>query len=436
MTIKYILTAIGSYGNIVPFLRLGCELHSKGYNVVAITNASHCKHFDKLNIVSYPIDTEIEYENYLSRVDELNHPRTIANIYRDFYLPMVSEEINLIIRLSEKCQSVIIMNDAPGISARIAAEYLNLPIFSIVTYPNHFTAFSYLEMLLSSQLHSAITGIRQEFNLPEIGDYGLWWHKVNCFIATWPNWFSQAHAAMSITYHVGFILPENRSIALKNDSEVKNEILITGGSATFAGKHFFETAIRACLTARKHFKVIAKKQIWESFPIKEFGCHISEVDSLFNNIARSSLVIHHGGMGTIGQCIAQAIPQLILADGGDRPQNGKIVQDLKLGIALDKSDWLQDRISSAIDKLMDSREITKEHEFYASDVISNDPISRIIELLESHHVRAHSNQAPSSYEDNFDQLLMLDRLRTLTPTQRKILLSKYKLRLHNGLSKL
>ena len=44
-----------------------------------------------------------------------------------------------------------------------------------------------------------------------------------------------------------------------------------------------------------------------------------------------SVVIHHGGLGTLGTAAAAGVPQVILASGADRPDNGMSVQNLGIG---------------------------------------------------------------------------------------------------------
>ena len=58
-----------------------------------------------------------------------------------------------------------------------------------------------------------------------------------------------------------------------------------------------------------------------------------------DSLAQTRLVIHHGGMGITGRCLALGLPQLILAAGGDRPENGRRVQELGVGkyLALDRA---------------------------------------------------------------------------------------------------
>jgi UDP:flavonoid glycosyltransferase YjiC (YdhE family) len=50
-------------------------------------------------------------------------------------------------------------------------------------------------------------------------------------------------------------------------------------------------------------------------------------------------VVHHGGIGTVARALAAGTPQLLLADGGDRPDHARRLERLGLARWLPPQRW-------------------------------------------------------------------------------------------------
>jgi hypothetical protein len=94
-------------------------------------------------------------------------------------------------------------------------------------------------------------------------------------------------------------------------------------------------------------------------------------------------VIHHGGLGTLSNALAAGIPQLVLAVGGDRPDNGLRLQKLGVGEFLPRSQWQPDIIADTLSRLVASPS-TREHcQDVSRRVLESDPVNAACSVIES-----------------------------------------------------
>jgi rhamnosyltransferase subunit B len=73
-------------------------------------------------------------------------------------------------------------------------------------------------------------------------------------------------------------------------------------------------------------------------------------------LPRARALIHHGGIGTVARSLAEGTPQLIVPCVGDQPFNGKTVHGLGAGLSISHDLYLRDPVR-ALKSLLDSRAI-------------------------------------------------------------------------------
>src|SRR5439155_4645874 len=66
-----------------------------------------------------------------------------------------------------------------------------------------------------------------------------------------------------------------------------------------------------------------------------------------------SVVLCHGGYGTVLAAIEHGIPMIVVPFGADQPINARSVQRLGLGHVIDEEDLTADRLRSAVRSLLD-----------------------------------------------------------------------------------
>jgi rhamnosyltransferase subunit B len=117
-------------------------------------------------------------------------------------------------------------------------------------------------------------------------------------------------------------------------------LVFTPGSGTTSVAPFFEKALRVCeaaklpgiLLSRQHFSVTAART-----PIMK-----ADFVDLAKVLPNAQLLVHHGGIGTTAQALRAGIPQIIVPDRFDQPDNAIRIANLGLGAAMMKDDQSPD----------------------------------------------------------------------------------------------
>lgn len=368
---------------MTPFVRLAEALTERGHSATLFTHLRFCKEYNRSGIDFVPIDSEAEFAAYCADGYELNSPKTVSSFFKKHIFPSLETQVTQLMQKAQGKNTVLVTSETPGLAVRLAAECLSLPYASVLLYPAHVLTMRAYESLLQGPLAPEVARIRLCLGLTPNPDVRFWWNNASGYIAAWPEWFFRVEdASVRPLAYGGFIWADNLEADREGrDISPPSRVLITGGSAQFAGADFFELSERACEEARVPTTIVNRYRV-NSGPSGTHVRHVAKLPSLAAAMASFELIIHHGGLGTIGQAIGAGVPQLILAAGGDRPDNGERVQQLGVGRYFPRKRWTSELISRAvIDMLSDSSLRDKAKQCMKMDSPSN-KLSGSCELLE------------------------------------------------------
>lgn len=358
---RFILSTFGSQGNVSPFIRLGISLKQWGHDVILITHTHYADYFGETGLRIVGIGDRASHERMLEDGNQLNDPRMVVEFFGTHVIPYALREAEIACELVG-CErsTVCITSEHPGLGLRIAATKLRAPLVTVHLYPAS-VATRDLTIALLENLRDQIGAVCSRIGIAPPKDLKSWWGLASAQVAAWPRWFYDVHLSPPGLIYAGFLWHSPRDTQLgagtvPSDYSGNPSILATGGTGGFAGREFFDLINRAAPLLHDGVLLVANNAQPLPSPLSSDLVWVPKVDYLWDRICRASLVINHGGLGTVGQCVCAGIPQLILAAGGDRPLNGKIVQELGLGLFLPKRLWSPSAVAAACRELLnDSR---------------------------------------------------------------------------------
>lgn len=387
---QILLSAYGTISNIQPLIPVGRELAHRGHDVNVFTNAPHVLRFQMPGLRFTELDSAAEFEAFVNEGQLLARPSALPEVYRRHYLPKVRREFDSMEAVVRPGKTVLLANDAPGVASRLIAEKYRVPLISVMTYPSHLAAGRLLEELMTGSLALEINELRSEVGLAQEEDLQWWWHLPNHYIGVWPSWFARIRdTSGNKTSLVGFIYDDEVE-SVPNDlmeflaTEGNRVILVTGGSAKFAGSEFFRLVMSAARKANLRALAV-NRQMADS--TEESTLCRTEVPSLSALMPHVSAVVHHGGMGTISQALKAGVPQLMLADGGDRPENAIRVEELGVGKFVPRSQWSEARLTNALSEIVDNPHLQRRCKSIAEKLTSDSGLWRVCDLVERYAER-------------------------------------------------
>ena len=320
---RIILTTVGSAGSVIPFVRIGKVLRKRGHDVSLISNCHYESMAINAGLDFRPVDDPPEYEEHLRETGLLNEPRGFLRFYKKYFLPGVLKECRLIEQLYRPKETIIVTRSQPAIAALLSAEKFSLPIVSTFLAPFDVKVIPVFEQLLDEMFGETINHNRLELGLSPNKHWRYWLKSGHSSLGLWPEWFAPREAAWpKLMALSGFVLPEpkqSKSVGLPlpiQEMIVKGQrpILVTGGTGLFFGKEMFSVCINACRKLGCPVLLVSryKEQVPQNLPPDVYWYEHLPFEEVVSHL---SIIIHHGGIGTMSQALAGGIPQIIMGIG-------------------------------------------------------------------------------------------------------------------------
>jgi rhamnosyltransferase subunit B len=230
--------------------------------------------------------------------------------------------------------------------------------------------------------------LRAKLGLPLVHDWGAWLQLPKWKIGLWPEWFapqdpdwlfevSPVGFIWNPEYEVGVIPQEVNEFLTAGEPP----ILITHGTSKPDDAEFFSASIEACRNMSRRRIVVTPyddvARTYTDYEIKR--CKYLPFASLLPHV---KAIIHHGGIGTLNRAMAAGIPQLVLAHGFDRPDNGARIQRLGAGEYLLPIRWKPEIVARALRRIltMDVRERCKQLALQFAN--TQDPTTALCKIID------------------------------------------------------
>jgi rhamnosyltransferase subunit B len=378
----------GTEGDVRPLLHAGAALRERGHAVTLLTHCAYAERGRQIGLEFAPIDTPDEYERELDDTHIINDPPGIKTYVQRHILPKIQRICELVRLHHRPGQTVLLSHYQSLLFAQIAAEYVQLPLALLCGAPSQITTLPLIERVIESNVGEQINQIRAEIGLPAVQDWPAAMHLPKPSMGQWPEWFGAPEASWpwQVT-PVGWLLfAESEPKALPPEVQAlidpqARPILITGGTGSFVEQDFFAAGIAACQLLGRPGILVARRP---KFLPSVLPQSISWFPSLpFATVMpQMAAVIHHGGMGTSGQSVAAGVPQVVLAIGADRPDNGARLQELGVAECLLRPHWRGETVAAALRRLIESPSVRERCQELARRCRVLDPTTAVCHMIE------------------------------------------------------
>ena len=358
-----VIIAIGSAGDVHPFVGLARTFVKGGHRVSFCTNPAFADLVERSNLRFLPLGTAEEYNTAMSN-PALWDPRTsfkvlwkvmagfIQPLY-DLLRPEIDDETVLVGSLwafgarllQEKC-------DVPYVSVQVSpSTFLSAhlpPVHKRFTIPSSWPVSLRAGLLWVIErgvtdrvMGPALNKIRTALGLPPAKHIlGRWLHSPQQVLGLFPDWFAPPQVDwppnVALTGFPLFDESEFRDV----DTELKSflasgpaPIVFTPGSTIVDSLSFFSAAAEVLSTLGQRGIFLAK----EGSPLPPLGSNIlvRSYVPLSKLLPQVKVLVHHGGIGTVSQALAAGIPQLAVPFAHDQFDNAARVERLGCGLRVD-----------------------------------------------------------------------------------------------------
>ena len=387
-----ILVALGSSGDVHPFLGLGRELRRRGHRVTLVA-AGWFRDVATRAGLDF-VDPLPELDFVASIQDErIWHPlRGTPVILELFVRPLLEPVYRVIERAlatdAAAGRKTVVVASTLAFGARVAQEHLGVPLVSVHLSPVLFRGIDDAPRLPALLVHRGPRWFRRmQWNLadrylidPFIGRWlnpfraslglpparGLfrdWIHSPLRTLGLFPEWFSTRQPEWPAQVRLtGFPLYCEEGVSDADEGLVRwletgtAPILFTPGSANLHGKAFFAAAADACRRLGRRGLLLTRfpEQVPALLP-----AGVRHVDFVPFRwlVPRSAALVHHGGIGTLSQGLVGGVPQVVMPMGFDQFDNAARIERLGVGASLARSRFRGPDLAAVLGTLLADREV-------------------------------------------------------------------------------
>ncbi len=408
-----LIPTIGSSGDVVPFLTLGNALSMRGHRVTILANPVFEERILNSGLSFIELGTESAYEKVTSNPDLWDPQKAFQLIAREFVLPSLRPLLNAIRNFNP--QETLILACGFCFGARLAQDkwgyhvltiHLQPAVLQSVYSPPRLGTLNFPDWLPNPLTRIALRAIDRYITdpilSPEINQlraelflqpvqnvFSHWMHSLEGVIGLFPDWFAPPQPDWPVnTELTGFIGNHNHNMALSADTEDflamgESPILFTAGTSMKFAYSFFEESVKACqiLGCRGLLVTSDVGQIPENLPDTILHLPYAPFQAL---MPRCLAIVHHGGIGTIGQALKSAVPQLIVPFSHDQPDNAMRVRELGAGNWMSPARYRDKKVAIALERLIDSRKVREISRLLASWVNFDKALEKTCQLIEMH----------------------------------------------------
>ncbi len=408
---QFLITALGSYGDVHPMVGLGSALVARGHRVKIFTSAYFEDVVTSAGLELVPLGSREDYVR-LAQHPDLWHPIRGPKLVMTF---TVGERLR---PLFDALMSHYVPGDtvfcahALDAAGRCAAEKLQAPLASIIFAPGvvwslhdsprlkgaflgprvpkwlkRFQFWAADRLFVLPLIGKPLNALRKELGLPPVQRvFGNWLHNTDLLLALFPDWFGPPQPDWPKNTHcVGFPLwdapgsvpifrfgkmgtaPLSLNCAEKEQTDpvAHNDdlqsFLATGpppiafspGSANHEAHEFFDAAVAACnqLGCRGILLTKYTHQLPARLPdtVRHFGfVPMSQL------LPRSAALVHHAGIGSCAQGLAAGIPQIVRPMSYDQFDNSRRLVELGVAQEISVKKFTGPRLAATLEPLLAS----------------------------------------------------------------------------------
>lgn len=412
---RVIMIAIGSAGDVFPFIGLGSALILRGHQVTLCSMPAFQRTIEARGLDFVPLCDEATYTAAMGD-PRLWDPKTSFGVLWQAIAGLLEPVYDYV--TAQDNDDTVVVGSLWALGARIAHEKHGFPYLSVQVSPSTllsahlppvhptFNVSPRLPLTLRKLLWRGIeylsldrtcapqiNALRRKHGLPGTvkNIFSQWMHSPQGVICLFPEWFAPVQQDWPQPLHMaGFPLFDGGTLGLDEQSRTfldagSAPIVFTQGSTEHFDQQFYQFALAALhKSGARGIFLTGDRPVISDLPPTVMQRPFLPMSSL---LPRAAGLVHPGGIGAMSLGLAAGIPQIVLPIAHDQFDNAERLVRMGCGIRLDLPLDSQD-LQGAIAALLHDTHLQKAS-LRASSLLPADAASceTAVKAIEQCHAR-------------------------------------------------
>lgn len=411
-----LLVAIGSHGDVHPFVGIGQALRGRGHQVTILTNGMFEPLVRGAGFGFVPFGTAEEYRQTALNPD-LWHPLKGFKLVAEFGILRsarpVYEAVAEFWNTRPRGETVVVASSL-GLGARLAQEKLGVPVATVHLSPVVFRSLyespkfpgmfmprwlpkplKRLQYALADRVvirpfvTKPLNAVRAECGLPPERDlFGDYIHSPQRVIGLFPDWYAppqpdwppQTRLTNFPLYDERDVEPLTAEVSRFLDAG-EPPIAFTPGSAMWQGHGFLAESAEACRLLGRRGILLTRHR--DHLPPRLPPGVIHAAYAPFSQLLpRCAALVHHGGIGTLSQGLAAGVPHVVMPMAHDQADNAARLRRLGVAAVVPPKRYKARRVARELGELLENAAVRENCRTVAERLRGRDGLEETCELIE------------------------------------------------------
>ena len=407
---KILVITIGSRGDVNPFLLLALKLKSAGHDVVFCASENFRNLVEGQGIRFVRHSSQQEYETVTHHPDLWHYRKAVPTLMKKALLPAIRKIYPLI--MQERSKDFLVVAPATALAAKLAEEATGIKLVQLHLAPCMFRTIQdtaqigtvpmndklpawYKKLvwwiidtiIIDPCIKKDLNSVRRELGLKPVSRImNSWMFSSNLNAAVFsrhiapqqPDWPMPSEVFDFLLYDGDEqVSPEAAQFLSKGEPP----IVFTFGTAFYFGKKDFIESMQALemLGARGVFLTPKTEDIPERLPGTIGAFSFLPLGKI---LPSCRAIVHHGGIGTLGQALKAGVPQLIRPLAYDQFDNAYRVTTRKLGNYILARQYQAESLYNKLRGMLDDAEVAQNCRHVASTIDSEKTLENLVSAIE------------------------------------------------------
>ncbi|HET9362801.1 MAG TPA: glycosyltransferase [Vicinamibacterales bacterium] len=408
---RFVMTPVGSAGDVHPFVAIGRALRSRGHEVVVATAEPFGNAVRRAGLGFHQTISADEFDAAVKNPD-LWHPyrglrvvlgevasrlrpgyEHVKALYEPGRTVLVGHSISFFTRVFEELHGApaATLHLAPSVFRSDYQQPAYAPGLDGSTWPRWIKRSAWWtidRLMVDPPIAPALNAWRRDMGLPPVDrPFRDWIHSPRRVVGLFPDWFGQPQPdwpkALRLTGFPLYDESDHAEVPMGTSRFMdagSPPIVFTPGSANQQAAGFFRAAVDASARLGRRALLLTRYPA-QLPPLPPFAHHESFVP-LSKVLPRCAALVHHGGIGTLAQGLAAGIPQLTMPMGFDQPDNATRLHRLGVGRWIRPSKFTGQPVADALHELIEDPHTRMQCRHWANRMGTGAALDQTCRLLE------------------------------------------------------